>query len=81
MGGNGTMNIGPKMMRPALQMFGSPVTITDRDPWSRYIFYSASRRNEGTRKYLVSYNGAIWQNQWDTQGETPGVSAVWAPGP
>jgi len=29
----------------------------------------------------VSYNGAIWQNQWDTQGETPGVSAVWAPGP
>ena len=24
MGGNGTMNIGPKMMRPALQMFGSP---------------------------------------------------------
>jgi hypothetical protein len=66
---------------PGASNVWQPVTITDRDPWSRYIFYSASRRNEGTRKYLVSYNGAIWQNQWDTQGETPGVSAVWAPGP
>jgi hypothetical protein len=66
--------------QPGTTQTWQPVSIVDEDPWQANVIYDATTRGEGSRFYIVSHNGSLWQNTTYSVGETPSATAVtWAP--
>jgi chitodextrinase len=62
---------------PGSSVTWQPMSIDFGSPWSQWIIYDGTNRGFPEQRYVVSYEGKLWQNTQYSLGHVPGLHKSW----
>ena len=62
---------------PGISVTWQPMDIDFGSPWSQWVIYDGTTRGFPGQRYVVSYEGNLWQNTQYSLGHVPGSHESW----